>query len=506
MRPTTRPARLAVLLVVGLTAYTALVIATDVGRLAHRSLTARVALEVAIVAGMLAAAWLLSVLRARPVPEAVGREAFVAALLVQVVANLAFGVLPAVRGQVPTTGQTFYPWLAGRYVAGVLLLAAAIRLRPRHPRAVVVGGIVAVVVVEVIIRVVQPALPMPPIPLPGEIAEADLHTLLEAGPLLLFAVGAAVAGRNAGRTHEPLERWLALALLVGVFTQVHEALFPAALGQVITSADVLRALSAALLLVGAAEQVTRMQRQRTRALELLQTDLEANQRLLADVRAAKEREEAFSSVVTHELSSPLAAINAQVHVLAALADDRTRPHVTAVQGEAERLAALVRRMDELRSLDGEEFSVLLRPVAIVALLEEIATFTRGLPGGHVVSVDAEDARVLADPVRLGQVLRNLTANATRYAPEGSAIHLRGRRLDEGGYEVLVADEGPGVVLDEPDALFAPYVRGAVGDRQQGLGLGLHVAQRIVTAHGGSIGFVDAAEPGARVAVVLEVAR
>lgn len=483
---------------------TVLVLLVPQTRIAVVSLNVRVAVEVAMVWAMGTAALLLAVLQ-QQASAGIGRDAFVAALIVQALANVAFGVVPALLGETPTFERSFYPWLTGRYIAGVLFLAAAIHARPRRLRDTVLVSVVLMAIVETVVRAAVPQLPLPPDVAPGEIAPFGAHVMLEAVPLVLFALGAVVAAGSASQTDEPLERWLSLALLTGVFTQIHQALFPAALGEVLTSADVLRAVSAGLLLIGAVSQVVRLQQQRIRALTLLQEDLARNQRLLAQVRDAKEREEAFASVVTHELSSPLAAINAHVHVLDLLAEESQRPHVAAVRTEAERLGGLVRRMDELRTLEQQDFAVDLRPVAVEPLLQEIAAFARGLPGGHAIEVDATPARINVDPVRLGQVLRNLASNATRYAPEGTNVRLLGHHGEEGHYELLVCDEGPGVAKEYVDDLFNPYVRGeAAGDRD-GTGLGLHIARRIIEAHRGTIEFVDVDEPGARVRVTVEVA-
>ena len=113
----------------------------------------------------------------------------------------------------------------------------------------------------------------------------------------------------------------------------------------------------ALLLVGVGLQVRNLLQQRDRAVGLLREDLRSSGRVLQEVRAAREREAAFVSVITHELTSPVAAINAQAHVLEAKAPASLHDPVMAVRDEAARLAVLVRRMEELRRLDDAEFSV-----------------------------------------------------------------------------------------------------------------------------------------------------
>lgn len=492
-----------------LAALTVAVIVVPGLRLAVDAPGLRIALETAGVAALASAALLLALL-ARD-GNAPRRQAFVAALIVQAGVNTAFGVVPNLLGVPDTTlASTFYPWLAARYVAGLLFVLAAVpRSRSRASAGTVVLAALAVIaVIELAVAAAGDSLPVPPPLSRPPVIDLDAgHVLVELVPLVLFGLGALLAGRSYGRSGAPLERWLALALLTGVFTQVHEALFPAALGRVVTSADVLRAGSTTLLAAGAVGQVRRLVADRGRALSLLQADLGRSQDLVAALHAAADREEAFRSIVAHELASPVAAIGAYAHLLEST-DGPRGPEIRAVQavrGEAERLGALVRRLDELRQLDDPGFVVELRPVAVRPLLDEAAGFARGLPGGHPVVVDADEARVLADPIRLGQVLRNLLSNAVRYAPDGSPVSVLGRRCERDAYSVTVVDRGPGIGNDDPELLFAAYERGAAVAGAPGTGLGLHVARRIVDAHGGEIGFVDPALPGARVRVTLGLA-
>ncbi len=478
-------------------AYTLLALTVPWARTALVNPAARVAIETGVVAAMCGAALLMTLLERQRRPS--GRDAFIAALVVQAGVNVAFGIIPALLGDQPGLDRTFYPWLAGRYVAGFLLLAAALRTRPAPAGVTVVASLLAVVAVEVAISVVDPSVPVSGVD-PRAVTPLGLAWLLEAGPLVMFAAGAVAAGRYAEQSGEPLEFWLSLALAVGAFTQVHQAAFPAALGATITSSDLLRAASAVLLLGGVVRQVVQLKVQRDQAVRLLQRDLESSRRALQEAREAREREAAFMSVVGHELASPIAVINAQTHLLQVTGPEEVRPHVEAIGVEADRLGGLVRRMDELRSIDDAAFEVHLRPVAIAPLLAEVAQFGQGLPGTHTWHVDADPERVRADPVRLGQVLRNLVANANRYSPPDSTVAITGR-MQADGYHVLITDEGPGVGAEDVDALFQPFVRGTT-TTASGTGLGLHVVRRIVEAHHGRVEFVDPAEPGTRVRVVL----
>jgi signal transduction histidine kinase len=95
--------------------------------------------------------------------------------------------------------------------------------------------------------------------------------------------------------------------------------------------------------------------------------------------------------------------------------------------------------------------------------------------------------VLADPERIGQVLRNLLSNAAKYSPEGAPIELRiiGK---EGHVRLEVADRGPGIHPDDVMRIFEKFGRGRDrgSHRLPGVGLGLYLSRRIVRGHGSEL--------------------
>lgn len=430
------------------------------------------------------------------------RRGFIAALVVLGLTDLVFGVIPNVVEVVDTTGgETLLPWIAARYVAGILFVLAGMEW-PRWSTARMVGtALVGYVIIEVI--VVTAGLPeMVTIDEAGFQRPTLAQVMLELVPMTLFAFGAVLASRLHRRDQQPLEHWLAAALLVGVFTQIHEAAFPAGLGPVISSADLLRALSTVLLLVGAIQQVVQLRTDRTRALELSQADLRELREVSNRLQDYVAQEASFRSVVTHELATPVATISAYAHVLgAATAPDIRDQAARTIASEARRLRALMNRMDELSDVDTDALAVEMRPVTIRPLLEEAAAFGRALPGNHAVAVRAEDEVLQIDPTRMSQVLRNLVGNAARYSATGTPIELVGHRVEE-TYEVLVSDAGPGFGIPDAQSLFTKYRRGPSGAGVEGTGLGLWIVNEIVRAHGGVVAVVDPAAPGGRVLLRL----
>jgi signal transduction histidine kinase len=120
--------------------------------------------------------------------------------------------------------------------------------------------------------------------------------------------------------------------------------------------------------------------------------------------------------------------------------------------------------------------------------DAVATATH--PGAsHLlkVEVDPDVPEVLADPIRIHQVLSNLISNAVRFSPESSEITV-GARWKNDHVEFYVADHGIGIPRDEQTRLFTRFHRGsnAHGNGSPGAGLGLYITKGIVAAHGGKI--------------------
>ena len=104
-------------------------------------------------------------------------------------------------------------------------------------------------------------------------------------------------------------------------------------------------------------------------------------------------------------------------------------------------------------------------------------------GGQITVDVAEDMLVLADRMRLTQVLDNLVTNALRYG--GPNVHVSARR-DDTYVRLTVADDGDGVPEELLATLFRAYARGEASHTLGGSGLGLLIVRQLCEAMGGSV--------------------
>jgi signal transduction histidine kinase len=224
----------------------------------------------------------------------------------------------------------------------------------------------------------------------------------------------------------------------------------------------------------------------------------AGYRLATRFERSRARQRRFVSDASHELRTPLTAIRGQVEVLAR----EQRPDATEVRRVGGIVLAEVGRIERLVD-DLLEFARLEEEAALRPHEVDVEPFLRRLseadPAPRVVLGELPRGRVLADPERLTQVIRNLLDNARRHAGPQGRVELSASARDD-RLVVRVDDDGPGIPATERELVFDRFHRSqASRDRGSGgSGLGLAICRSIAELHGGSIRVEDSPLGGARV--------
>jgi len=327
-------------------------------------------------------------------------------------------------------------------------------------------------------------------------------------PALVLAVAAAVGASRQYRRRR-LRYWLLFAMVLLAGSILHEYLWPSAYGgEVLTSADLLHLAFALVVALGGIFELWRIATERA---ALLAVERERARRLdeLAALRAD------FSAMVAHELGNPISALGALITMLGVegLDADTRASTLAAVKAEIDTIDALVADVREAAKVERDDFNVRLHPLTLGTLLAEAEAYAKGLPGDHPVKVDVDGGlagreRILADPRRVGQVLRNLLSNAAKYSRRGAPIELRATRgTDRRHVRVEVADRGEGVHPGDTSRIFEKFGRGSGKDgkiKAAGAGLGLYLSGRIVRAHGSELTITERPEGGSIFGFELEV--
>ena len=126
-------------------------------------------------------------------------------------------------------------------------------------------------------------------------------------------------------------------------------------------------------------------------------------------------------------------------------------------------------------------------------------------GGLHISLEVHDTvSVLADPVRLRQIVRNLLDNAIKNTPAGGSVTVRAAAAN-GRAEVAVADTGVGIPEDQLDSVFREFVRLNAPAEGGGSGLGLAICRRLAEAMGGAVTATSEEGVGSEFVVTLPMA-
>lgn len=257
--------------------------------------------------------------------------------------------------------------------------------------------------------------------------------------------------------------------------------------------------------------VNRQRAESARQIDALLEDQRARVVELESVAALKAD---FTAMVVHEFGNPLAALRRLSELLRLDdLDPSTRSSALAsVSTELAVLETLVADVSSSLEVDRGDFEVRAEPVAVALLAADIEDHGRSVCGSRSFQVEVGPALASAaadvDRARIGQVLRNLVANAVKYTPAGSRIDVRFAPEPGGGLLVEVVDDGPGVDQAEAARLVDPYYRAgsAIASATPGMGLGLHVCQRILTAHGTELAVASAPGQLTRFSFVLPLVR
>ena len=217
-----------------------------------------------------------------------------------------------------------------------------------------------------------------------------------------------------------------------------------------------------------------------------------------DAERANGAKSDFLSRMSHELRTPLNAILGFGQLLElSVEDPKQAGQVRHILGAGRHLLDLINEILDLARVESGQMSVSLAPVDLVALVRECLDLVRPLADAHGVRLvhggQVAGVHVMADQVRLRQVLINLLSNGVKYNREGGALGLEWV-ADAGAVCIRVSDTGPGLHPDQLARLFVPFERLDADTRQiEGTGIGLALSKHLVTLMGGQIG--ASSEPG-----------
>jgi len=215
-------------------------------------------------------------------------------------------------------------------------------------------------------------------------------------------------------------------------------------------------------------------------------------RLSDELRAASAARDNLLAVVSHDLRSPLSAIQLSAAVLAHPPPGGERrqnqKQIALILRSTDRMKHLIDDLLQAATIESGSFTVELGREDVRSIVEESVESLEPVASTKSVRLETEVAPttppIHCDRARLIQVLVNLIGNAVKFAAERGTIHVRARP-EHGDVHFSVSDDGPGIAPEQLPLLFERYWKGVATGRH-GVGLGLYIAKGIIDAHRGKI--------------------
>lgn len=201
------------------------------------------------------------------------------------------------------------------------------------------------------------------------------------------------------------------------------------------------------------------------------------------------------STVSHEIKTPLTGIRMVLHLLleerSNKLDEMQRVMVTSANEDCERLLVTLNTLLDLSRAESGTTHLSRVPMELQAGIARAAQLYSGAAAAKNLTIRIENENgglpeILADPVRLDEVINNLVSNAIKHSPGGGEIVLRLSKPDAEHIRASIIDQGAGVPESSQSRIFERFYR-APGQQTDGVGLGLFISREIMRAHEGRIG-------------------
>lgn len=216
----------------------------------------------------------------------------------------------------------------------------------------------------------------------------------------------------------------------------------------------------------------------------------------------------FISGVSHELRTPLTAIKGWAETIGSMPDDSETivKGMRVITSETERLSEMVEELLDFSRMQNGKFTLTKGNVDILAELGDAVLIYREKAkkeGIELVYAEPEDLpAVYGDRNRLRQVFINVIDNAIKYSEKGGLVTVQAILADENRIEIEVSDTGCGISPEDLPKIKTKFFR--ANHNKRGSGIGLAVADEIITMHSGTLEVFSEQGMGTTVVIMLPV--
>ncbi len=234
--------------------------------------------------------------------------------------------------------------------------------------------------------------------------------------------------------------------------------------------------------------------EKNRELQAAFAELEKKNQELEEASLAKTH---ILSTATHELKTPLTSIIGYIDIILLRQNkigplnEKQQRYLQTAQRNSYRLKSLVDDLLDISRIESGGLELTPAELELWPEIEEIVTAMQTQIDEKnidlILDIPQDICPVLADKLRLCQVLTNLLSNACKYSSQGSRVTIRVREEDA-GVRIDVSDTGMGISPEDQERLFTKFFRADNSSTREvsGSGLGLYITKHLIEAHGGRI--------------------
>ena len=232
--------------------------------------------------------------------------------------------------------------------------------------------------------------------------------------------------------------------------------------------------------------------------ELKELNYELEDKIRERTRELEEANKAksiFLANVSHELRTPLNSIigfsEALMQGYAGKFSDNQKEYINDIFESGLHLLDLINEILDLSKVEAGKMELKLEKINIKLLISKVIKIFKEKIAKHKISlkisIPDDISLIIADPLKLRQILFNIVNNALKFTPDGGKIEV-GIQENKKEYVFYVSDTGIGISKDDMDRLFKPFeqLETALEKKVEGTGLGLHYSKKLVELHGGKI--------------------
>lgn len=211
---------------------------------------------------------------------------------------------------------------------------------------------------------------------------------------------------------------------------------------------------------------------------------------ITDLKRDEQRKNDFIGMVSHELKTPLTAINGFVQVLQSKAKKESNDYfllaLDKTLNQIRKMTTMINGFLNVSRLESAQLVIQKAEFNLNKLLAEMVEESDLIQYSHTITLSVkENITINADRDKIGNVISNLLSNAIKYSAAGTVVHVS-CNITGNEVTVSVADQGIGISGDDAKKLFQRYYRVGSNQTISGFGIGLYLSAEIVQRHGGKI--------------------